>query len=122
MPFVKGHGQSAIPNTTSYFRVVRKKRSCWRARSCGGCANAIRSSVSITATRFANFLESVEAQEVLLQQRLTDAESRRLRTPVSGPQPVEATVGGVDVKDRDVRVCRNARAHMQAKGAFVRRM
>ncbi len=41
---------------------------------------------SITATRLANFLESVEAQEVLLQQRLTDSESRRLATPGSGPQ------------------------------------
>jgi putative transposase len=39
--------------------------------------------LSITATKLANFLESVEAQEVLLQQRLTDAESRRLRTPGS---------------------------------------
>lgn len=43
--------------------------------------------LSITATKLANFLESVEAQELLLQQRLTDAESRRLRTP--GPQQAE---------------------------------
>ena len=45
--------------------------------------------LSITAMRLANFLESVEAQELLLQQRLTDAESRRLRTMDSGPQQVE---------------------------------
>jgi hypothetical protein len=42
--------------------------------------------LSITATKLANFLESVEAQEALLLQRLTDAESRRLRTPGSGKQ------------------------------------
>ena len=45
--------------------------------------------LSITATRLANFLESVEAQEVLLQQRLTDAESRRVGTPASSPQQVK---------------------------------
>jgi transposase InsO family protein len=45
--------------------------------------------LSITATRLANFLESVEAQEVLLQQQLTDAESRRLGTPASNPQPAK---------------------------------
>jgi putative transposase len=50
--------------------------------------------LSITATRLANFLESVEAQEVLLQQRLTDAESRRVGTPASSPQQVKrSTVG-----------------------------
>jgi putative transposase len=42
--------------------------------------------LSITATKLANFLESVEAQETLLLQRLTDAESRRLRAPGSGKQ------------------------------------
>ena len=42
--------------------------------------------LSITATKLANFLESVEAQEVLLQQRLTDAESRRLPPRGSGAQ------------------------------------
>ena len=42
--------------------------------------------LSITATSFANFLESVEAQEAALLQRLTYAESRRLRTPGSGKQ------------------------------------
>jgi putative transposase len=45
--------------------------------------------LTITAIRLANFLESVEAQEVLLQQRLTDAESRRLRTAGSGSQQSE---------------------------------
>ena len=45
---------------------------------------------SITATKLANFLESVEAQEVLLQQRLTDAESRRLGTPASSPAASQA--------------------------------
>ena len=50
--------------------------------------------LSITATRLANFLESVEAQELLLQQRLTDAESRRLQAMDSGPQQVERpTIG-----------------------------
>ena len=49
----------------------------------------VREKVSITATRLANFLESVEAQEVLLQQRLTDAESRRVGTPASSPQQVK---------------------------------
>ena len=48
--------------------------------------------LSVTATRLANFLESVEAQEILLQQRLTDAESRRLRT--SGLQQVERPIIG----------------------------
>jgi transposase InsO family protein len=46
--------------------------------------------LSVTATRLANFLESVEAQELLLQQRLTDAESRRLRT--TGLQQVEPRI------------------------------
>jgi putative transposase len=48
--------------------------------------------LNVTATRLANFLESVEAQEILLQQRLTDAESRRSRT--TGPQQVERLVAG----------------------------
>jgi hypothetical protein len=47
--------------------------------------------LSITATRLANFLESVEAQEVLLQQRLTDAESRHLRPAASGTQAEQPT-------------------------------
>jgi hypothetical protein len=57
---------------------------------------------SVTATSLATFLESVEAQEVLLQQRLTDAESRRLRTaglqqveqPIIGANPVMGTATG----------------------------
>jgi len=49
--------------------------------------------LSITATKLANFLESVEAQELLLQQRLTDTESRRLRTLGPGPQVERPTIG-----------------------------
>jgi putative transposase len=52
---------------------------------------------SITATKLANFLESVEAQEVLLQQRLADAESRRLRAPTSAPKLVEAAANSTEV-------------------------
>jgi transposase InsO family protein len=48
--------------------------------------------LSITAAKLANFLQSVEAQEVLLQQRLTDAESRRLREPSSGAPVVQPTI------------------------------
>ena len=50
---------------------------------------------TVTATKLAKFLESIEAEEVLLQQRLTDAESLHLQTAASGlmmdDEPVTST-------------------------------
>src|SRR6266446_4859028 len=40
---------------------------------------------TITARRLAEFLESLEAQEVLLEQRLRDQEARRLQASIAGP-------------------------------------
>ena len=43
----------------------------------------------VTATKLATFLESVEAHEALLQQRLADAESAFVRAPQPNPQASE---------------------------------
>src|SRR6266851_8862545 len=47
---------------------------------------------TVTARRLAKFLESLEAQEVLLEQRLRDQEARRILASVAGPatESVEA--------------------------------
>src|SRR5260370_30617968 len=39
---------------------------------------------TVTARRLAEFLESLEAQEVLLEQRLRDHEARRILAPTAG--------------------------------------
>ena len=46
---------------------------------------------TITARKLADFLTSLEAEELLLEQRLRDAEAREMLTPKEQPIPIQPT-------------------------------
>lgn len=93
--FVKGHWVEChsehyvIFHGRSEKEVMRASQQLRRQRQCHS------QQFTVTATKLAKFLESVEAEEVLLQQRLTDAESVHLQTATSGlmmdDEPVTST-------------------------------
>src|SRR5262249_23609028 len=68
----------------------------------------------ITAYRLANFLSSVEAEELTLKQRLRDAEARRSRERIDVPAPARAPAlparttamepSGQSTSDRDLQI------------------
>jgi len=53
--------------------------------------------LTITARKLADFLTSLEAEELLLEQRLRDTEARAMLTPKEQPMPVQVT----DVREKE---------------------
>ena len=62
---------------------IRNVKSTWRARSCGSARQNHSGQFAITARKLAEFLESVEVEEAILIQRLSDLEARSLHVQPS---------------------------------------